>query len=111
MTYAPPPVICAWDGEAFVPQKRFSHVCDKAFTIGQEYPLIVSEARSADSHSHYFASLSECWKNLRDDDAERHPTAEHLRKFALIKCGYADERSIVAVKLGCPWCSGMTRFS
>ncbi len=79
-----------------VPQRRFSRICDRAFVIGQEYPMIVHEARSAASHSHYFACLAECWKNLPDHEAERFPTVEALRKFALIKCGYADERSIVA---------------
>ena len=96
MTYAPPPIAFTWDGESMVPQPRFSRVCDKAFVIGEDYPLVVHENVSTASRGHYFASLAECWKNLRDDDAERHPTPEHLRKFALIKCGYADERSIVA---------------
>ena len=95
MTYSPPPVVCIWDGEAMVPQKRFAHVCDKAFVVGQEYPLIVHENTSAASRNHFFACLAECWRNLPDDVAERFPTSEHLRKFALIKSGYADERSIV----------------
>lgn len=95
MSYAPPPVICIWDGESFVPQTRFARVCDRAFVVGQEYPLIVHEARSMASHGHFFACLAECWRNLPEDVAERFPTVEHLRKFALIKSGYADERSIV----------------
>jgi hypothetical protein len=95
MTYAPPPVVCNWDGDAFVPQPRFARVCDKAFTIGEDYPLVVHENVSAATRGHYFACLAECWRNLPEDVAERFPSVEHLRKFALIKSGYADERSIV----------------
>ena len=90
------PIPFIWDGESMAPLPRFSRVCDGAFVIGKEYPMIVHEARSAASRGHYFACLSECWRNLPEDIAEDFPTAEHLRKKALIKCGYADERSIVA---------------
>ena len=50
---------------------------------------------SAASHSHYFASLTEAWRNLPEDMAERFPTVEALRKWALIKAGFRDERSVV----------------
>jgi len=89
------PVICAWDGEAFVPMPRFAKLCDKEFTIGENYPLVVHEDRSQASHRQYFASIHEAWLNLPMDLAERYPTDEHLRKYALVRCGYADERSIV----------------
>ena len=91
-----PPILCTYDGESFVPLKRFAALCDKAFVIGQEYPLVVHESVSTASRGHYFACLAECWRNLPEDIAEDFPTPEHLRKKALIKCGYADERSIVA---------------
>ena len=90
------PIPFIWDGESMAPLPRFSRVCDGAFVIGQEYPLIVHESVSAASRNHYFACLAECWRSLPEDVAEDFPTVEHLRKKALIKCGYADERSIVA---------------
>lgn len=89
------PVIFTWDGDAMVPQKRFQQLCDKQFCVGENYPLVPHEARSAVSHSHYFASLSEAWSNLTEEAAERFPTVDHLRKFALIKAGFRDERSTV----------------
>lgn len=89
------PVPCTWDGEAFVPRQRFSKLCDKEFVIGQDYPLVVEEGRSQASHGHYFAALTEAWRNLPEDIAGDYPTPEHLRKKALIRCGFADERSIV----------------
>lgn len=95
MSTTAPPVPCVWDGDAFVPPSRFAKLCDKHFVVGESYPLVVHEARSQASHSHYFAALNEAWKNLREDVAERFPTSEHLRKYALVKAGFADERSIV----------------
>lgn len=90
------PLIFGWSGEAMVPLPRYATLCNKAFTKGEKYRLEAIEERSAKSHSHYFACLNEAWQNLPDEAADRFPTSEHLRKFALIKAGYFDSRSIVA---------------
>ncbi len=50
--------------------------------------LTFDEERSAISHAHYFAVLGNAWANLPEDLAADFPTAEHLRKWALIKAGY-----------------------
>lgn len=89
------PVLFTWDGESMVAQRRFQSVCDKQYAVGEVYSMIPQEARSRASHNHYFASIEAGWLNLPDHEAERFPTAEHLRKYALIKSGFADERSIV----------------
>lgn len=92
---APPAILCAWDGEAFAPtDQRWAKIADKHFVVGQVYPLEVREARSHASHSHYFACVHDAWANLREDIAERFPTPEHLRKYALVRAGFRDERSI-----------------
>lgn len=88
------PITFTWDGESMVPLARSQQLCDKQFVVGEAYPLIVHEARSTNSHNHYFASLTEAWHQLPEDAAERFPTVDHLRKYALIKAGYRDERSI-----------------
>lgn len=90
-----PPLITTWDGEAFAPLPRFAKLCDREFVVGQQYRIVIEEERSQASHNHFFASIGEAWKNLPDDLADRFQTPDHLRKFALIKSGYADERSIV----------------
>ncbi len=74
---------------------RHQRLADDQFTVGETYTLEVVEERSAASHSHFFAALNEAWSNLPDDLAQRFQTVEHLRKYALIKAGYFDERSIV----------------
>jgi hypothetical protein len=78
-----------------VPHARFTRECDAAFVVGDVYRLAVQEHRSQASHNHFFAAVQEAWMNLPEDQAERFPTAEHLRKYALIRAGYRDERSIV----------------
>lgn len=70
-------------------------LADKEYCIGELYRLGVIEERSRNTHNHYFALLHEAWSNLPDDLAERFQTEEHLRKYALVKAGYFDERSIV----------------
>ena len=88
-----PPMAFSWDGEVMRP--RHSRLADRHFVVGQDYMLEERQDRSQRSHDHYFACLAEVWQNLPDALAERFPTPDHLRKWALIRCGYADERSIV----------------
>jgi hypothetical protein len=87
-----PPLICLYDGESFIP--KHPKLAERHYTIGETYPLVVHEQRSQATHNHYFASIADAWANLNEDAAERLPTPEALRKWALIKTGYRDERSI-----------------
>lgn len=92
MTAAPIP--CRWDGEALVPLPRFARKADETFVIGEVYHLVEHQERSPASHRHYFAMVKEAWENLPEDET-RWPTPEHLRKWALIRAGYYDERQVV----------------
>jgi hypothetical protein len=83
------------DDGHFVPLARFRKQCDADFVVGARYRLTTIEERSEASHRAYFATVAEGWANLPEGQAERFPTPDHLRKFALIKCGFADERQIV----------------
>ena len=62
---------------------------------GEVYHLVQHHERSDASHNHFFAALNKSWQNLPEDVAPEYPTSEHLRKKALIACGYANERAIV----------------
>lgn len=91
------PLLFQWSGEAMVPASRhWAREADRQFVFGETYRLVEHQERSAATHGHYFAALSEAWQNLPEAVAERFPSAEHLRKFALIKTGYADSRQFVA---------------
>jgi hypothetical protein len=88
------PVEYQWDGEVMRPMRHYLPRCHKQYVVGETYPLIPHEDRSTNSHNHFFAAVHEAWKNLPERLTPRFPTSEHLRKWALIKSGYADERSI-----------------
>ena len=88
-------VAFTWDGEAMRPNPRFVGTCNKQYVVGEEYRLDVIEERSAASHSHFFAAVNEAWKNLPHDIAPRFPTADKLRRWCLIKAGFANEQSLV----------------
>lgn len=90
------PFYWSWDGETMRPLPRFAERARKQFQAGERYRLAEEHERSQQSHSHFFASLNEAWKNLPEDIAEQFPSVEHLRKWSLVKTGFADERSIVA---------------
>lgn len=94
MTDTAPAMVFSWDGEALWPLAP--KLADKHFVVGERYRMAPYEERSAASHSHYFASIADAWQNLPDHLAEQFQSSEHLRKYALIKAGYCDKRSIVS---------------
>lgn len=90
---APFPQWFEWNGEAMVPLNP--RAADRVYVVGQRYHLEHREERSSASHAHYFAAIGEAWNNLPRELAARYVTPEHLRKAALVRAGYRDERSIV----------------
>jgi hypothetical protein len=91
-----PLIPATWTGEAFEPRPNFRTVADKVYVIGEVYMMAAQEMRSASSHAHYFASIAEAWRNLPERLAPHWPSPDHLRKAALIKAGYCDQRTLVA---------------
>jgi hypothetical protein len=89
------PIPFAWDGEAMRPLAAFSAAAAERFVVGAVVVLTQAEPRSSPTHRHYFACVREAWANLPEGLAERFATEEHLRKYALIRAGYRNERSIV----------------
>lgn len=90
-----PPLRFDWTDEG-VMRPKVPKLADKHFVVGMEYMLVPHEERSMRSHRYYFASINEAFKNLPEDLAERFPTPDALRKYALIKGGYRDEKTFVA---------------
>ena len=88
-----PPLTCDWDGEVFRP--IHPRRADNYLTVGERYSLVQYEERSSASHNHEFAWLKEAWQSLPEHLAEKFPTSEHLRKWALIRAGYSDSHTIV----------------
>ena len=84
---------CYWDGACLRPQDMAAAV--GVFPRPGRYRVRTIEERSERSHRHYFAAIHTGWRNLPEQIAARYPSSEHLRKMALIKCGYATRREIV----------------
>lgn len=84
------PVLFQWDetDEVLRPADRHRKLCLRQFTDGGIYFLGPHGGANSPSDKAYFAQINSVWKTLPEDMAERFPTAEHLRKYALIKCGY-----------------------
>jgi len=90
------PILMKWDGEAMVPASPYwAASADRQFVVGKVYKMVEHHDRSESSHNHYFSSIGNAWNTLPDDRLAEYPTAEHLRKKMLVKCGYADERTVV----------------
>lgn len=90
------PILFMWVGDCFKPLgSRAAKECDANFVIGQRYRLAEVHDRSQASHSHYFACIADAWGNLPAHWAERLPSPEHLRKYALIKAGYCNTQTFV----------------
>ncbi len=94
MSAAPIPMRYEGDGE-FRAASRHAGLCDRLFVVGETYPLAVHEDRSWNSHRHYFAAIKDAWENLPEDQAERFPSPEHLRKYCLVRAGYSNSQTVV----------------
>jgi len=91
----PGPVRFVWRDGVLVPDgPRAVRYCDENFGEGEVVMMERHEERSDASHRHYFACINEAWQNLPEAD-ERFPTPEALRKWALVRCGYCTEASVV----------------
>lgn len=93
MTNAPP-LIFQWN-EAERTMRCLSSRAGNYFVDGERYILEAREQRSSASHRRYMASVNEVWKTLPEDLEKRFPSADHLRKWALVHAGYADEDTTV----------------
>lgn len=80
------PMFFQWSGEAMIP--RSARAADEQYVIGQFYRMGEIDERSEVAHRHEFAWLREAWLNLPDHLARAYPSAEHLRKAALIATGW-----------------------
>lgn len=91
------PIAFRWTGDAFEPLSgHWAREADKVLVVGEVYRLVEHHDRSTNSHRHYFVVIADAWRTLPDQLIEQYPSAEHLRKKALIWKGYRDERTIVS---------------
>ena len=95
MTQAPRLLRFIWKDGVFVPDGvRVASYCDGAFGEGEVVTFERHEPVSTASRNHYHASIQEAWNNLPEGD-ERFPTADSLRKWALIRSGYCTVTDVI----------------
>lgn len=84
------PVAFEWTPDQVMkPEVRFLPLCDRQYVVHEIYVLVPFEQRSTRAHNHLFAVLNDAWENLPEQWAQRFPSAEHLRKWLLVKAGHA----------------------
>jgi hypothetical protein len=81
------PLWYRWNGAVMVPMRP--ELAERQFRPDGHYLLEAHHERSYQRHKAYFASLHDAWMSLHSDEF---PSPEHLRKFALIKTGWCEER-------------------
>lgn len=92
------PLDFVWDNEVQVLRPYSPYWARRAaaiFGAGECLKIIATQERSAATHRHYFATVYEAWSNLPPLMADRFPTDEHLRKWALIQAGYVNRSELV----------------
>lgn len=92
MTAIPPLTFRYLDGK-MVPRSKAQ--ADRHYVEGETYALEEYNARSINSHNHFFASLTDAWTNLPEALADTYPSIEHFRKRLLIQAGFCDEQKTV----------------
>jgi len=90
------PIRFIWMGDGFTPAAAYyQKLADEHYVIGEKYTLVEHHSRSANTHNHFFAQVADSWGNLPDHLLPEYQSPEMLRKKALIRKGFCDERSIV----------------
>lgn len=91
------PLVFTWNGDAMEVLPRFAKIADQRFVIGERYRLDEVQERDMVKHARQFAFIADAWENLPERFAGEPwaQSAEHLRKFALIKTGYCNTETFV----------------
>lgn len=85
-----------WADGCFRPTNFFwLRKASEQWAEGEVIVLSAHDGRSSKSHRHYFACIRTAWENLPDHLAPEFPSAEVLRKKALIKAGYCNTREYI----------------
>lgn len=93
MSHAPIP--CMFLNGTFYPLHAYKALAAENYGEGELITLAPVEDRSPQSHRFYFAVINKAHANLPEGLAERFPTSDALRYYALIRAGYRREHTKV----------------
>ena len=85
-------ILCGWTGEALVPLRKYVAICDSALVIGERYIAALEPLSSPASRRHYFACIHDLFASWPEAHPRQFQTENHMRKWALIRCGFRTER-------------------
>lgn len=92
-----PPIQCIFKQGAFHPyDARTMRDVGKRYAEMEVVILDDAKGRSKTSHDHFFATVVEAWHTLPEHLADRFPTSESLRHYALCKSGFCDVETFTA---------------
>ncbi|WP_316205777.1 hypothetical protein [Bradyrhizobium sp. SZCCHNS1012] len=83
-----PQVIYEWTGEVMRPLAYHKELAAREFEPGKRYKLIEFNERSEVTHDHFFATVTAYWQHWPENYERELPSADHLRKHALIRTGH-----------------------
>jgi hypothetical protein len=84
------PIRVIWDGQVFRPFGRSLTACHE-LPKGEPFNVLLEGDWSVESHSHFFARLTELYDNLPEHIASHFKNVGHFRSWALIHEGFCTE--------------------
>ena len=85
-------ILCGYDGERLIPLRKYVAICDAALVIGERYIAALEPLSSPASRRHFFAAIHELFSSWPEAHPRQFQTENHMRKWALIRCGFRTER-------------------
>ena len=84
--------ICGWDGSNPIPLRQYAKILDASLVIGERYLTTFEPLSSIKSRSHYFATIADIFSSWPESHPRQFDTPDHMRYWALIRCGFRKER-------------------
>jgi hypothetical protein len=85
-------ILAGWTGEAFLPLRKYAAICDASMVVGERYIIGAEPLSSPASRRHFFAIVNELFASWPETHPRQFSTPDHLRRWALIRCGFRVER-------------------
>ena len=85
-----------WNGKTWELPLRSELICARNYKRGDSLWLTELEESSPESRGQYFAIINKAWRNMPEQWGDVFPSADALRKWALIRCGFVQEPRLIA---------------
>lgn len=86
-------VLARWNAAdlTFKVVNAYGRIARGQFVDGEDYPLDIKEQRSSAEHKHYWASVTNVWNHIQDEETKAIlNTPSKLRQWALVQAGWCD---------------------